>query len=227
MNQIRVASILLLISFALGIVYFIVTMVSNNRLDKQERCAFRNSYPYNFYMNSSLPIRAIQYFTLLVSILCGAIGEAFFFAAYDISTMYFLMALFPIAFICLFISNILSLNYYRSHLILSSVSFVLFSIASIILSFHTIICQFAPEPKIYIPILVLSGLLGFSGLLSLANPKLFSWAKMNKTEENGKTYYVKPKWNFYAFYEWIFLLMQELMVLMLFINIIINDAVAA
>lgn len=220
MIQLKMASVFFLISFSLGIVYLILTVFSNHRLEKEDRCSFRNSYPYNFYMNSSLLIRGLQYSTLLLSGLMGAMGEAFFFAGYDIGAFYFLMVLFPLSFLLLCISNILSLNYYRAHIITSASAFFLFSCAMIILAFHAQIIGSEIEPKIFLPVSIISGIIGFAGMISMANPKLFAWAKMNKTEENGKTYYVKPKWNFYAFYEWIFLALEEIVPLMLFLNFI-------
>jgi hypothetical protein len=45
---------------------------------------------------------------------------------------------------------------------------------------------------------------------------------MDKAEENGKVIYVKPKVNWFAFYEWIFFVMENLTGIIFFINIMVT-----
>ena len=62
---------------------------------------------------------------------------------------------------------------------------------------------------------------GFLSLLSFVNPKLLDWPKMERSEVNGTTYYVKPKVNFLALYEWAYLLLQLVSGIIFFANALI------
>ena len=61
--------------------------------------------------------------------------------------------------------------------------------------------------------------------LSNIGPRLFNWAKMDKTEENGTVYYVKPKLNDFALYEWVYLFLEGVVGLLLLINLFVTPSI--
>ncbi len=221
------AAAFLTIGFALFIAYVIVLFYSNSLLDKVNRNHFRNSFPYNFYMDDSIVLRVILYVLLGLSVLSACVGESFFFISLGGYGM--LIAggiLLPLSLLFLAVSNILPLSFYKSHIVFALLGFLSFCGSMILLSVITPVVDPALNVEgLSIVSRIFFGVMGFASLLSLINPKLMDWAKMEKTEENGKSYYVKPKFNFLAMYEWIFLVEEFLVVFLCFINIISSNLI--
>lgn len=224
--QLSLASGLLICGTISFIFYMIVLLLSNSMLDKQDKNRFRNSFPYQFYAKSSMPMRVMMYVMLLVSVCFTCCGEFFLLFASRMTVISIMIAiLLPISLILLFISNILSLVHAKSHIITSTISFFTFSLACILFALTT----FIPSvDTLYISrvISIIVGVIGLIALISLINPKLSNWAKMEKAEIDGKTVYVKPKINYYALYEWIFLILMEIVALLLFIDIFVTGSVS-
>lgn len=220
------AASFLVIGIALFIVYIIVLAYSNSLLDNVSKSHFRNSFPYNFYMSDSIVMRVVLYVLLGLGTLMTCVGEAFFFISFNSSFMLILGIALPLSLLFIAISNVIPLSYYKLHLVFSLSGFCLFGGSGILLAFVKVIPNALGSNYDFLIFLsVMFGFLGFVSLLSLLNPKLSSWAKMDKTEEDGKTYYVKPKINFYALYEWIFLAEEVLAAFLCFLNIILTNSI--
>lgn len=221
------AAAFLTIGLALFIAYVIVLVYSNGLLEKKDRNHFRNSFPYNFYMDDSIIVRVSLYVLLGLSVLSACVGESFFFLSLGGYGM--LIAggiLLPLSLLFLSVSNILPLSFYKLHIAFAVLGFLSFCGSMILLSVITPVVDPALNVEgLSVVSRVFFGVMGFSSLLSLINPKLMDWSKMEKAEENGKSYYVKPKFNFLAFYEWIFLAEEFVAVFLCFINIISSNLI--
>lgn len=222
----NIATALLVVGLAAFIAYIVYLVYCNSLLEKLDRNHFRNSFPYNFYADVSLGQRIILYVLLSVYVLCMSVGEAFYFISLESSFSILIGIFMPVGMIALGISNVLSLSNYRSHLISSAAGFLLLSATSLLFSFASVIpSAINPKYSVSIPIQVLFGVIGAVLLLGLVNPKLTDWSKMDKTEKDGTTYYVKPKINFYALYEWIYLFMSAVLGLLCMLNAILGNSI--
>ena len=223
MNLITIASFGLLASVALIFLYFVLLIISNNKLLKERRLSIKNSFPYEFYMEFPISIRVALYSLLFLSLIASIIGISCFFLAFNTTYMLMTMSLYVISIIAITFSNVISLSHYKIHIALSLISFFFFSYSALLITLSTII----PGALIFtehvnLPIIVILGVLGFSLLLAMLNPRLKDWSKKERCEDNGKTFYVKPKINYLALYEWIFLIAIYFSNFLLYINIIVS-----
>lgn len=221
-----IATAFFLIGLAAFMIYFIMLLVVNGRLPKDTRSSLANSYPYQFYMDQPVAYRTILYVLLGLSALGIGAAESLYLFAFKTVYMDVLGIVFPLALICLVFSNFISLNHYKTHILLSSLGFFGFIFGSLLLSFVKVVPGGIALGDINLPIYILIGVLGGLGFLSMFNPKLSNWAKMDRAEENGKVYYVKPKVNFYALYEWVYLILMEVTALLMFLDMILTQAAA-
>jgi hypothetical protein len=220
----QVSAALLIIGLALFMAYACLLTYSNARLGTVERCHLRNSFPYNFYMNVSLPTRILLYALLLIASLTTMVGQCFFFLSFSNPYFLCLAIVCPLSLACLLISNLLPLTFYRSHILLAAVGFFITSLSGLLFAFSNLVVGSSIiEGNLCQPIQIVIGVLSGILLLAMFNPKLMNWYKMEKTEENGKTYYVKPKLNFFALYEWLFLFSHYIFSFLLFLNVIVTQ----
>ena len=220
------ASGLLIAGFALFIAYFVLLLYGNSLLVKEERNHLRNSFPYEFYKDFPIPFRVLLYVVLALSVLAGVLGMGFFFTYLETNYALVVLAVLAVSFFAMGIANVLPLSLYKSHIIAALVGFAFYSFGSILFSLFTIIPGgLKIGSHISVPIAVVVGVLGFLALFALFNPKLKNWYRLDRTEENGATYYVKPKVNFLSLYEWIFLGLIQLTAFLLFLNIIVTGTV--
>ncbi|MFA6625115.1 MAG: hypothetical protein WCS80_05075 [Bacilli bacterium] len=220
------ASGFLICSFASILAYFVCIFCFNSFLGKEDRNHMRNSFPYQYYSSFPRFFRIFLYSFLGLAVLLGGIGVIFYFSFLGGSFALILGISFALSFLCLGLSNIIPLSAYKPHIILAISSFLLFSLSSILYMFinHFPCPNYNPQ-LVNRVICIIIGIVGFITFFSTFNPKLFSWFKMEKAEENGKTIYVKPKINWLAMYEWIFLILMAVAVLLLFVNVIIGNFV--
>lgn len=61
-------------------------------------------------------------------------------------------------------------------------------------------------------------------LATLLNPKIKDWAKMQKTEVNGATYWIRPKVNWFAVSVWLSYLVNALYMVLFVISICVGSA---
>lgn len=217
----------LTIGFLVFLFYLILLFLSNRRVRKEERNSLLNSFGFQFYANATMTQRMFLYLSLSISTILILSGECFFFlstpfTAYEV----FLAILFPLSFFCLTLGNILPFRYYKAHLSLSLSGFALFFLST----FLSGIIPFAPSftlrgANYSTPIFIIFFLLSILSFFSFFNPRLFNWAKMDKTEENGTVYYVKPKLNDFALYEWVYLFLEGVVGLLLLINLFVTHSI--
>lgn len=224
--QFSLASLLTgLISFA---VYFAILMYCNLANNKEERNHFRNSYPYQYYSSFKMNVRLFLYIVLTCSLLLQAMGIVLFISSQKF-TIYQLIPciLYAIAYLSMLASNILSLSYYKKHLVFTLIGFFTFSLSCILTGVIPFVEGLTYDSMFYskgccISLIVIGSLL----LLMLINPKLTSWAKMEKAEDNGTTYYIKPKINFLALYEWIYLFIMNITSIIFIINLFVTKSIS-
>lgn len=218
------ASGLLLAGFALSIAYFVLLAYGNSLLLKEERNHFRNSFPYEFYKDFPFSYRLFLYVILSLNILFVVLGMSFFFLALDSTYALCLLFFLALSAFSILASNLLPLSHYKGHIIAALSGFSFLSLGSILFSFITIIPGgILLERHVLVPIAVIVGIVGFLFFFALFNPKLKNWARLDRTEENGATYYVKPKVNFLSLYEWIALALLNLESFLLFLDIILTQ----
>lgn len=213
--------VFLLIGVALIILYFVMMVYGNSLYKGGNR--FRNSFPYLYYMSFSMTFRLFLNILLFAGVFFMGLGEAFFFSSMALNYYQIMLAIsFPLSLIALFISNILPLSYYRQHLAFYVIAVSLFGFSCISLGMIKWVHGDSGSESNYtywtlIPTLII----GIVVLVSLVNPKLMNWAKMDRTEENGKTIYVRPKVNFLALYEWVLLILMTVVPVLLFADSLI------
>ncbi len=220
MNFSQIAIGLFVCSLAFFIVYVILMVYFKSLTLKGQDVNFRNSYPYEIYSKLSIPNRILLYGSLFLNGILGALGLSFSFMSLNSNYSFIIGVVYSVSFICLIASNVLSLNFYKSHLLTSLCGILGFAFASILCCFITVIPEaLGPEKTFYLPICIIIGVLGFLVLFSCFNPKLLSWAKMDKAEENGKTIFLKPKVNYLALYEWLVYIFYNVISLIIFISL--------
>lgn len=219
----KIACLGLIAGFILVILYFALLIFSNMSVRKEERNSFNNSFPYLYYQNMPMSMRIFLYIILGLGLVLIGMGECLFFSGLTFTCYQFVLSiLFPLSALFLYISNILPLNYYKSHLIFSILAFFFFSTASFLTGLIPFVSGSTLETFYNKPIQFIIGAIGLICFASLLNPKLANWAKMEKTEVNGKVIYVRPRINFYALYEWIYLILMAVVSLLLFINMFVS-----
>lgn len=127
MNLITIASFGLLASVALIFLYFVLLIISNNKLLKERRLSIKNSFPYEFYMEFPISIRVALYSLLFLSLIASIIGISCFFLAFNTTYMLMTMSLYLVSIIAITFSNVISLSHYKIHIALSLISFFFFS----------------------------------------------------------------------------------------------------
>lgn len=205
----QISMTFIIIGIALFFLYIAVLVYNNSILNSVNRSHFKNSFPYNFYSKFSIVTRVILYTLLVLSGLFVVLGDFLFFYSFSTSYMFIIGIISSLQVLSIVFSNLIPLSYYKLHISLSASSFFLFIMYSLLFTFSSVIPNaIITSEQISLPIQILIGFFGFASLIMMFNPKLLDWFKMEKTEENGTTYYVLPKFNFYAMYEWIFLLLS-------------------
>ena len=219
----KIACLCLIGGFLLVVLYFVLLIFSNMAVRKEERNSFNNSFPYLYYQNMPMSMRIFLYIILGLGLVFIGMGECMFFSGLTFTCYQFVLSiLFPLSALFLYISNILPLDYYKSHLIFSVLAFFLFATESFLTGLIPFVSGSTLENFYNKPIQFIIGAIGLICFASLLNPKLANWAKMEKTEVNGKVIYVRPRINFYALYEWVYLLLMAVVSLLLFINMFVS-----
>lgn len=210
----------LILSFVLFVLYSVSTFIFQS---KHKELSILNSYEYEFSMQMNTSKRLINYFLILINMILECL--ILFFSLYYIKTIFSLMLAIMtcVSALCFTIGFITPLSNPKRHLILVVVGVLLSIGSNIMLGFVKVITgALFLDSDFSLAISIVLAVFGFLGLLSLFNPKLKDWAHLEKAEENGKTIYVKPKINFFAFYEWIYLLIIELSTLLIALNFTLN-----
>ena len=205
-----IGGILFLLSALLLIAYFVRLFLFERVKEKANRKSRKNCFAFERYSSQPRAEKRFSISVLLLSYLCFLSGIILFF--YDHCTSGYRITIgiaLTISSTCLLLTNLRNLRSPWRRRILSFLGFVSFDYASLAFAFLRL-----REGSVYqyelnaVPV-ASSAIFGIFALLGIAcffNPKFFSWFKRNKSEENGMVIYEKQKWNFYAFYEWCFLI---------------------
>lgn len=132
------------------------------------------------------------------------------------------MILYLISAVSLFFIIAYSLENYKGHLIAFSISYVTFWGGDIMMGLMFFLRQdrlydFSP----YIELVL--GILGLLLIVPMFLPQLKHWANLEKSEENGKVIYVRPKISPLGFLEWLLIFMQALNMVLFLIDSLIID----
>jgi hypothetical protein len=199
----------------LGLILGLVIVILPSLLfkGKGERYSYLRYFPCE--LASSLKGRVIL---LTVSLLFGFSGSLAF--VYNLIncrsglfiTSWILEALSFFAFIGVLLYG---LDNYKAHIISDALFFVGEAGGDLALLFALLFSQ-GRHYDFNEPIQIIFGILGLFLLCLFFLPKLKKWSYLEKSEEDGKTVYVRPKVSPLALLEWVFLLGQLLnMVLLL------------
>lgn len=96
----------------------------------------------------------------------------------------------------------------KKHVIFVTLFMILFVISnllSLVSAYQSIEMFTLEDYSINFWIGVCFGIIGLILAVIMLNPKLVEWAKLDKTEVDGATYYVRPKKNYLAITEWLFI----------------------
>lgn len=209
-------------SIAFFMIYVVLLVYYKSFYLKGRDLGFKNTFGYEIY--SALPIRSriLLYCSLMLNVALGIFS--YFFALRSFMTTYTLIVgiVYVISYIAIAIANITPLTFYKTHLLASIFAVLGYAFASILIGFSFLVeGAFIVAEGINPTIFIIIAVLGIITLLACFNKKLLSWAKMDKAEENGKTFYVKPKVNWLALYEWIVYLLINITNLLLIIYLFI------
>ena len=183
-----------------------------------------NSFPCEYFMEMNQKKR-ISCFILLIAI-------QFFQAVCLFISIYYLRSVYSL--FCALIAAVGSLVFVIGFI--SPLSRTILHISAIICSFfmllffNTLLAFINVVPNSYdiafssfsMPYYVSCGTIAILIFISLCNPKLFNWSRMEKTEQDGKTIYIKPKVNYLALYEWIYFLLYQVSCIIVSVNFLLN-----
>lgn len=216
----NVGSVLIIIGVVFLLMYFFALIFLNSKIkDKDESNSFLNSFPYQFYLSNSIQMRMFIYGLLIVSTLFISIGEALYFSSLRSAHFITLAIIFPLSLILIVTANLIPLGNYKPHILFAFLGFATFMFACFFYAFSNVIegaVLFQNSISLFSTIVL--GIFGGISFISFFNKKLLDWPKMDKTEVDGKTIYIKPKVNFLALYEWSFLILEGMTAIVLFIN---------
>ena len=216
----KIGPILIIVGIICLLLYFFFLIYLNSKIkDKNEQNSFFNSFPFQFYSSNTIQMRVFIYLLLISFALCTSIGEAIYFVSLKSPHFIMLSIVLPLSLIFIIISNLTPLSKYKSHILCAFLGFGMFIFSSLFYAFSNVIpgaVLFQNSISLFSTIII--GIFGGIGLVSFFNKKLLDWPKMDKAEIDGKTIYVKPKINYLALYEWMYLILESLTGITIFIN---------
>lgn len=197
-----------IIGFFIAEVVFFIGFLIFSRLNYHKRFStiydHRNMFPYELNYESRFSDNlagniCFLFFVglhLSVSILCmdSILNEKFIFNL--ISTILYCVSVLLVLFV--------PLKLLKTHLMCST-----FIIGASFLSFssigYTLLTLYKPfgEYPIFVILSILSFIIAIFYFILVMNPKLTTWAKLEKVEQNGKTIYQRPKVFYLALCEWL------------------------
>lgn len=206
---------------ALSLALFAGLLIVTFTVKREEKYDLRRYFPFEAVSTLKPPVR--MWFILLVGLTAGLMAESYLLAFWDLSFMLgkVVLVFYVVSVILMFALFTVSLYSYRVHLILSTVFFVTTVIGSF-LTLTTALIGYDSLIRFNLPLAAVMALVGLVLLIILFVPKLKYWMYLEKSEENGKTVYVRPKVSILSLYEWIFVLAHALNMLLLLIQGIIR-----
>lgn len=199
--------------------YFFFLFFFNQRMEKEARSSFLNSFGYQFYASMDMKARTGLYVLLIFSCLMISAGEVLYLSSMNSYVFLMLSILFPLSLLFLMGSNLIPLSKYHLHILFDGIGFVFFALCCLVYGCSTMIpAAIHYKGSISLASQIIVGAIGAIALVSLFNKRLLDWSKMERSEVDGTTYYQKPKVNFLALYEWCFLSAEMVVGLVFFVN---------
>lgn len=197
--------------------YFVLPFVLFKSEGKGERYSFLRYFPIEMAGEGNLKKRT--FFTVYSFMTVTALAFS-----YALTFMNFRAPLFISAMVCFLASSVAlffncsySLENYRGHIYSAAALYIFLVGGELMLGAMYFALQgrtFDYSPALMIVSLVLGLLL----LLAIFSPKLKKWAYLEKSEENGKTIYVRPKVSPLGLLEWLCILMHGINMILFVIN---------
>ncbi len=225
-NYLSLTVAFFVLAIAAAIVYFCVLQYNNYLYPKTERNRLTNSYGYEYYSSFKPLTRGLLYTLIGIDGICLALGFFFYFMTDNSVYSYCLAFIYIISIVCLILANVIPLSHPYAHLVTASAGILFMGVATLLISFSdTINDGLRHMVNMGLGVSITLGIIGAIVFLAMFNPKLLDWAKMDKTEVDGVTVYVKPKINWLSLYEWITLILYHIVGMILFINVIVTGQV--
>lgn len=202
--------------FSIGAIAFFIMVVAY--------CIYSmKKYHYRLYHNypgELLDNTDKKPFSLAVLIFFVSCTILSFFFAFEIyKTVLGLIAGVMLAFTSLLIIPLVIINdqHRKLHTILSFIFYISSAMSSVLVGFAGLIeAPIVMSPALPIPVAIIFLVIGLIEAVLILYPKIWTPTYLLKTEEDGKTIYVRPKFLLPALYEWIYigLLVVEILVVL-------------
>lgn len=195
-------------------------MVITFMTKRNSKFDIRNHYPFEVSSDYDYKSRVLYMFLYATFITCAALSYTLVLT--DISS--YMGKLSAVAFILsmlfLLIVSFVDLSYCKLHLIFA-IGYFITAIGGTAL----VACAaFFGGGNIQFNkvIAIIMAVIGVVLLAILFVPKLKNWMYLEKSEEDGKTIYVRPKYSLLAFYEWIYLFAHMAFMILICVSAIIS-----
>lgn len=216
MNKLLLMGIIL----ALFIVLIIVGIINYNSRKSEEinkdSFSFLNQFPYEMQNNETMKYTFI--FKIIASLFGGLFAVyGFYLFVMDIPTVskilpgYISTVLFLIVGLSIYMQFVISLKYYRIHLLVSALSFGL-----TVINYVTCGIYILTEAHTYSSVLAyFLFVIALALLIVLIVTPLKRWMYLEKEEKDGTTRYYRKKISILPFMEWLFILSNVILVVLL------------
>lgn len=195
-----------LLLIAIGLVVFLIRTILFfvfTRGKDGRRESARNTFGYEYYRVMKLNRRVLLYVLSAISVLFLGTGAGIFLSFFQSSYALSTGIAFSLALLLLTLATLIPLPSYKLHIFAALSGLGFLGLSGLLYSFATVFPDVILFKNFfYVPLEVIFGLVGLLSLVSLFNPKLTSFYKMNRAEVDGTVYYEKPKVNSLALTEW-------------------------
>ncbi len=203
-----------LIALILGLlIVFLPHFMRMNQSDN--KFSLLNSFPFETPIDYRTRIIYLLLFGLFTLMCAESYSSALFIPSKNIG-MISALILFIISDIAMFGSICFTLEYYRYHIIADAIFFVTKIGAGLTLCITCLTSELYIEFTLWISIVI--GVISLICLGLLFIPKLKKWMYLEKSEMNGHVTYIRPKVSILALVEWIFIIAEIVIMLLLVIN---------
>lgn len=202
------------------LILFAIILVITYIFKKGDSFSIRNHYPFEVSSNFDYKSRITYMFLFATFITCAALSYTLIFT--DLSSFMgkIIAVVWGLSMIFFLIINFVDLSYCKLHLSFAIAYFIL----SIGGSALTVCVSFFGGGRFQFNkvIAIIMAVIGLGLLVILFVPKLKNWMYLEKSEEDGKTIYVRPKYSLLAFYEWIYLFAHMAFMVLICVSAIID-----
>lgn len=202
--------------FAVGALAFLIMILAY--------CVFSmKKYHYRFYHNypgeliDNTDNKPFSLAVLILFVSCSILCFYFGFEVYETVLGLIAGIMLGVTSLLLLPLTIINDQHRKTHTILSYIFYICSAMSSILVGFAGIIeSPIVMSPALPLPVAIIFLVIGLCEVILILYPKIWTPTYLLKTEEDGKTIYVRPKFLLPALYEWIYvgLLIIEIMVVL-------------